>query len=360
MNGLNLKNKNFQIFQNVFFKLIFNPHLWVILILSSICTVLHYPQEIPFINDFEFTSFLGFNRHAIERIFFLVPITYSVFIFGIKGGIINLIIALIIMLPRALFISHYPKDALFETSLVVFIGFLINWLFEYRRREIINRKKLQTNLRLYSNQISGAYENERKRISRELHDDTIQTMIATSRNIENLISKNITIPQKERKSLEKIKKNIEESLIRLRRFVQNLRPPTLDHLGLLPALRELANKTQEFSGIKITLNSKLVKCKLAPEKELLIYRIVQEAICNVTKHSAAKEAKINITSDEKKIIIEINDNGQGFITNNNSDFLEKGKLGLMGMQERANLLGGSLYISSKLGIGTNVTLNVPY
>jgi len=223
-------------------------------------------------------------------------------------------------------------------------------------RDITDERRLQENLRLYADQINNAYEEERKRIARELHDDTIQTFVAISRRLDNYISQNMKNKKESLKPLEMIHKNIDESLVRIRRFVQDLRPPTLEYLGLFPALRELANQIQDQSGIEINLKTKELRSNFTPEKELLIYRIVQEAIRNIWKHSDAVKADIIIKSDKKRTIVKISDNGIGFEIKKGSKFLEMGKLGLMGMKERAHLLGGMLDILSKPNKGTIITL----
>jgi two-component system sensor histidine kinase DegS len=226
-------------------------------------------------------------------------------------------------------------------------------------RDITDEKKLQENLRLYASQINKAHEDERKRISRELHDDTIQTMLAISRSLDNIISKNSRLPEEALNPFKKIQKDIDESIMRIRRFIQYLRPPTLEYLGLIPALRELANQIQEQSGIKINFKASELDHYLSLEEELLVYRIVQEAIRNVWKHSQATEAEINIWLEKESIVVTINDNGKGFDIKKNTELLEKGKLGLMGMKERAHLIEGSLEIISKPKMGTKITLSIP-
>ncbi|MBA7674120.1 Signal transduction histidine-protein kinase/phosphatase DegS [subsurface metagenome] len=176
--------------------------------------------------------------------------------------------------------------------------------------------------------------------------------------MDNFISKNLAVQAETLKPIKEIQRNIDESLIRIRRFIQYLRPPTLEYLGLLPALRELANQVQEQSGIGIDLRVNGSERHLAPEQELLAYRIIQEAVRNVEKHSKAARAEINIEFDEDNITAIITDHGKGFEVNKSSKLLEKGKLGLMGMKERAHLLGGTLEISSKPNGGTTVTLNI--
>jgi len=133
----------------------------------------------------------------------------------------------------------------------------------------------------------------------------------------------------------------------------------LEYLGLIPALRELAVQMQEQSGITVSLRVLGLERHFTPEEGLLIYRIVQEAGRNVWRHSGATQTKIDVKFDEKETAIIISDNGSGFEIQVNPELLELGKLGLMGMKERAHLLGGNLNITSKRNSGTTVTLSIP-
>ncbi|MBN2536562.1 MAG: GAF domain-containing sensor histidine kinase [Spirochaetales bacterium] len=235
------------------------------------------------------------------------------------------------------------------------LGVAVENIFLFREE-----RRLKENLRLYAGQISTAYEEERKRIARELHDDTIQTLVALSRRLDNYILENLKNQNGLQKPLEQIQKNIDDAILRIRRFIQDLRPPTLEYPGLVSTLRELASATGEQSGIKICFKAEEITGKIAPEKELLIYRIVQEAIKNICKHSNAREAEIVIESNEKWTRVKIIDNGRGFDPDTYSHFLKMDKFGLMGMRERAHLLGGTFDITSKPGEGTVVTLVVDH
>lgn len=365
---------------NKFSQLLRNFHFWGIVIVFLVCTILHYPKQLPFFGELEINSFLGLERHAIERILFLIPIIYATFTFGRNGGIISLVVACGLMLPRVFFLSPYPKDSLFETCTALAMGGFISWWFESRRREIgrreqavlkleAARRQLQSyverikedekRLRKYADEISQAHEEERKRIARELHDDTIQTMVAISRRLDTFISENPSIAAKILNPLEALQKDINESLIRMRRFVQDLRPPTLEYLGLLPALRELATQVYEQSGIKIDVKVVGADRHFSAEESLLIYRIIQEAVRNVWKHSEATKAEIDAGFHKDKLVISVRDNGNGFESKASSELLDSGRLGLMGMEERAHLLGGTVNVVSKRGKGTTVTLEIP-
>ncbi len=231
--------------------------------------------------------------------------------------------------------------------------------FQHIARDITEEIKLRESLELYAAQISKAHEEERKRIARELHDDTIQTMIAISRRLDGLAAEDAMVLGEGGVSLKQLKEDIDEALVRTRRFVQDLRPPTLEYLGLMAALRELTNELREQSQIRVGLKIKGSERRFTSDEELLIYRIVQEALSNVWKHSQASRVSINIEFAKGLTTVVVADDGRGCEADFSSEFLKAGKLGMMGMKERAHLLGGNLSVSSKLGEGTTVTLEIP-
>lgn len=109
-----------------------SPHLWGVMALFVICTICHYPEQILLA---PFFSSLGLTRHAMDRILFLLPISYTGVIFGLKGGLASVAVALCIMLPRVFLISLHPLDALLETCAVIVVGFLVNVWLHYGRRK---------------------------------------------------------------------------------------------------------------------------------------------------------------------------------------------------------------------------------
>jgi PAS domain S-box-containing protein len=249
-----------------------------------------------------------------------------------------------------------PAEIMVTSSL---LGEEKSTAFLHIARDISAERKLQRSLRLYSEQIGRAHEEERKRIARELHDDTIQTLVVLSRQLDSVISRQSTAGEKTTGSLEDVRKEIDESLVRIRRFIQYLRPPILEYLGLVPALRELGEQMQREKGIRIAIGSTEDRYSLDAEQQLLVYRIVQEALRNVWKHSHAQGCTVSLGREEECIRIVIEDDGIGFPARDPSDLLTSGKLGLMGMQERAHLLGGTLEIHPSRGGGTAVTLTIP-
>jgi PAS domain S-box-containing protein len=231
-------------------------------------------------------------------------------------------------------------------------------IFQHISRDVTRERRLAENLHLYARQITHAHEEERKRIARELHDDSIQALSILSRRVDELIS-----GQSKRsriiKPLEGIRTEIDSVLAHIRLFAQDLRPPTLEYLGLIPAVRELISQVGQQSGIKTELHIGGTERHFPPEDELLIYRIIQEALRNIWRHASAKRAVVSIAFDTRNASVEVTDDGKGFIIGEDLRFVQAGKIGLAGMQERADLLGGTLTIRSKPGEGTTVSLIVP-
>ena len=232
-------------------------------------------------------------------------------------------------------------------------------VFQHISRDVTREKKLAENLRLYAQQITRTQEDERKRIARELHDDSIQSLIILSRSVDELISAQ-SKRSKMIRSLEYIRAEVDKIISQVRRFTQDLRPPTLDYLGLMPAVRELITQFEHQSNIKTEIKISGEEKHFAPEAEMLVYRIIQEALNNVWRHSAAMTVSISIDFGKDSVTIGVKDDGKGFVIGEDLRFVEAGKIGLAGMQERAELLGGNLSIQSNVGRGTLVLLLVPY
>jgi signal transduction histidine kinase len=204
-----------------------------------------------------------------------------------------------------------------------------------------------------------AQEDERKRVARELHDDTAQGLIGLSRRLDDLAASGEVHSEVARARLEEIQGRIEELLQGVRRYSRDLRPSVLDDLGLLPALEGLLTNIRA-SGIEAELLIAGEQRRLSPEVELELYRIVQEALHNVRWHAQASQVTIAIEFGQDRVRISVQDDGQGFeVLGTTSDLASMGKFGLVGIAERARLLGGQSSVQSELGVGTTVTVDVP-
>jgi PAS domain S-box-containing protein len=243
------------------------------------------------------------------------------------------------------------------TSLVVEDGKPVG--FQNMARDVTEEKRMRENLNLYLTQVTRAQEEERKRIARELHDDTIQALVVLSRQLEDTASSK-SLPEDKRLLLEGLRQQTKAIMDGVRRLTQDLRPSTLDRLGLLPAIEWLGADVARYSGIDIKMNVLGESRRLPQDVELMLFRIVQEALRNVWKHSQATAAQVSINFHDGRVSIVVSDNGKGFaVPTTVGDLTRDGKLGLTGMQERARLLGGVVRLESDPGRGTTVAVEVP-
>lgn len=224
----------------------------------------------------------------------------------------------------------------------------------------IANARLYENMRFYVRQITRAQEDERRRIARELHDDTTQSLALLSRQLDALATFYEGVPEAALRRVEKLRELTSSTLQGVRRFSQDMRPPALDDLGLLPALEGLAADLSAGGKIQAELEVLGQRRRLQPEAELNLFRITQEALRNVEKHSRASRVAITVAFAADAVRITIQDNGQGFrLPASTSELAPAGKLGLMGMQERAELLGGNVTVRSESGQGTTIAVDVP-
>ena len=227
-------------------------------------------------------------------------------------------------------------------------------------RDVTEERRLRQNMEYYITQITRAQEDERLRISRELHDDTAQVLAGLSREVSSLLSKERTVSKSTKEKLEKLREMADTALEGVRRFSQDLRPSILDDLGLVPAMEWLAAELEKNYGLETKVSIAGEQQRLSPENELAVFRIAQEALSNVRRHSGASAVKVTIDFGADALTLVVSDNGRGFdMPQRTSDLAVSGKLGIIGMRERARLIGGTLVVQSEVGMGTTVTLRVP-
>jgi len=232
--------------------------------------------------------------------------------------------------------------------------------FQHIARDITEERRMQDNLLYYLQEITRAQEEERKRIARELHDDTAQALYALNRQVDNFVRSNIDLPEDNAAFLRGVNLQVKEILQNVRRFGQDLRPPMLDDLGLVATLRWLVGGLKEQHGIETDLKVLGTERRFTPETELLLFRIVQEAVRNIGRHSKASKAEVSIEFGDGRTRVTITDNGVGFrLPESLGDLSRAGKLGLIGVQERVRLLDGSLKVESDLGKGTTLIVEAP-
>jgi len=232
--------------------------------------------------------------------------------------------------------------------------------FQHIARDVTEEKRMRENLQFYLHQITRAQEEERKRIARELHDDTVQYLVVLTRQLDDLASSSKGLSREEKLKLEDLRQQVNNIMEGVRRMSHDLRPATLDRLGLLPALEWLGTNVEKHSGIKVEVTTLGSERRLPAEVEIILFRIAQEALSNVRKHSQATNAEVRIEFGDNRIQITVKDNGKGFaLPETVGNMVKEGRLGLAGMHERIRLLNGSLKIDSEPGKGTTVTVEAP-
>ncbi len=215
----------------------------------------------------------------------------------------------------------------------------------------------QDGLRDYIGAITSAQEEERLRLARELHDDTIQSVIALKQRVQ--LAQRSVKDQTSLRTLRELETLSEQTIENLRRMTRALRPIYLEDLGLATALEMLARENSQNIGLKIDFQRLGEEQRLPRDVELALYRIAQEALNNVIRHSKAKHADLCITFTGKAILLEISDDGIGFeMPKSPTDFAPKGHFGLLGMRERAELIGARLDVESAPGKGTRLNVRV--
>lgn len=215
-------------------------------------------------------------------------------------------------------------------------------------------------LQALSGRAIHAQEEERKRIARSLHDDTGQALSMLIINLERL-EKNLPANNRElATSLVSLRELSTNTLEDLRKIIYGLRPTVLDDLGLVPAIRWYARTNLEEAGIRVDVTAPEDTLTLPPEITTTLFRIAQEAVNNIIKHSDASSVNISLTLKDKKIYLLIEDDGHGFnVTQASEEAYTLQHWGLVGIRERAELMGGEVTIISKYEKGTHLKVSMP-
>ncbi|MGN7939437.1 sensor histidine kinase [Virgibacillus sp. 6R] len=212
--------------------------------------------------------------------------------------------------------------------------------------------------------IIEAQEEERKRVSREIHDGPAQMLanvMMRSELIERIFRERGT--EDGFKEIRNLRDNVRNALYEVRRIIYDLRPMALDDLGLIPTLKKYLNTIEEYDGrTKILFHSIgcLSDIRLPPRFEVALFRLAQEAVTNAIKHAEATEINVRVEVEDDYISMIIKDNGKGFNVKTVKENRDKKSFGLIGMKERVELLEGKITVDSKKGLGTFIMIKVPF
>jgi signal transduction histidine kinase len=223
------------------------------------------------------------------------------------------------------------------------------WLFEQVRA---GSDRLQS----LSRRLVEIQENERLYIARELHDEAGQMLTSLMLNLR-ILETQAYHPEVILKKIAEMEASLNAVSENLHNVAMALRPASLDHLGLVPALRQHVESIGEKYGLKTSFRSGKFHDRLPADMETELYRVVQEALTNVVRHAHASRVDVILTIRDNKLIVIVEDDGDGF---NPQKIQEAGHLGLFGMRERADMIGGKLLIESAPGKGTTLIVEVNY
>jgi len=193
---------------------------------------------------------------------------------------------------------------------------------------------------------------ERRRLARELHDETGQALTSILLGVKAIRASDS--PAAAERAEADVRAQVVQALQDVRALAVELRPTALDDFGLMPALERLAETFQARSGLETVVQANL-DGRLPPEIETVLYRVVQEALTNIVKHAGAEHVSIVVTSRDRSVAATVDDDGRGFAM----DDVREDALGLLGMRERLALVGGTLEIESSRESGTTIAAQVP-
>ena len=228
-------------------------------------------------------------------------------------------------------------------------------------RNLLTQSQIaQGQLRRLSRNILSAQEEERKEISRELHDEIAQTLAGISVHLSALKEAATVNTLALKKKIERTQFFVERSVKIVHRFARELRPALLDDLGLIPALQSRIKTFHERSGLPVNFTAVPAVEELSNMKRTVLYRVAQEALTNVVRHSKASKVQVTIKSIPGGVIMEIKDNGNAFNVEHTLSSQRNRQLGLIGMRERVEMSGGEFRVESVSGQGTTVVAQIPF
>jgi len=233
---------------------------------------------------------------------------------------------------------------------------------EHHYSDLLEQSRhLQEQLRRVSHQILSAHEEERKKISRELHDEIGQSLTGINITLSTLTREATVNTRSLKRKIARTQRLVEKSMKTVHQFARQLRPPVLDDLGLIPALDSHVKEFAKRARIRLRFTAIAAVERLDSEKRTVLYRVAQEALTNVTKHAQAARASVRITKQlDGAICLEVHDDGKSFQVQRVLRGKGSKRLGLLGMRERVEMVGGRFTVESSPGKGTTIRAQIPF
>ncbi len=231
---------------------------------------------------------------------------------------------------------------------------------EKSTRELLEKSQdMQQEMRLLSRRLLSVQEEERKRISRELHDVVAQTLTGINVQLSSLTMQSTADAESLETKIASTQRLVEESVETVHRFARDLRPTVLDDLGLVPAIRSYLKLFTQQSGIAVEFVASMSVDELSGDQRTALYRVMQEAVTNISRHAEASQGRVSLKKLGASVCLEIRDDGLGFSEIERGVEVIAKRLGLVGMRERIEMVGGRFSVKSQPGKGTNVRVTIP-
>ena len=312
--------------------------------------------------------------HAVPAgmpvVLLIVPISYAALNFGLAGSLSTGLWATVLWLPDLLLPGgdgHVGNDAIelaIVVAVAVFLGRHIEAEHAARSRAEVAEgeyRAAEIRVRRYAGLLLGAQEEERRRLAQELHDEPLQVLVYLARELERLEEAS-DMTQDMATSLEHVRQKTIDTMVDLRAVVQGLRPPAIERHGLVAALRGFSAEVMDESNLPCELRITGAERRLTSDVELGLFRIAQESSHNAIRHAKARQLVMTLDFRPNLVRLKVHDDGQGFdFESLDMHVAESSEVhfGIVGMCERARLIGGSLEIRSVIGSGTTVLATVP-
>jgi signal transduction histidine kinase len=221
-------------------------------------------------------------------------------------------------------------------------------------------RRMQQRLRHLSHQVLSAQEAERKEISRELHDEIVQTLTGINVQLATLKIESGVSKRTFTKHISYTQRLVEKSVNIVHQFARDLRPTLLDDLGLIPALHAYMKGFTKRTGLRVGFSTFAGVEKLSNDKRTVLYRVSQAALVNISQHAQANKVSVNITAQPNSVLMQIKDDGKSFDVDRVLDSRKNKRLGLIGMRERVEMVGGTFNVESSPGVGTTISAMIPF
>jgi len=224
---------------------------------------------------------------------------------------------------------------------------------------LMKSEDMHEEMRLLSRRLLSVQEEERKRISRELHDVVAQTLTGINVQLSSLTMRSTADAESLQTKIASTQRLVEDSVEIVHRFARDLRPTALDDLGLVPAIRSYLKLFTQQSGIAVRFIASMPIDELSGDHRTALYRVMQEAVTNISRHAEASQGRVSLKKQDTSVCLEIRDDGRGFPEIEQGVEVIAKRLGLVGMRERIEMVGGRFSVKSQPGNGTHVRVTIP-